>query len=225
VSSAVSHPLLASPSQSPKPASQRRPHAPAVQNAVEFGPDAHAVVHAPQVVGSVFRSWHPPEQFVSPPPHEAWHVPIEQASPAPHAFPHEPQFIGSERKFASQPSIDDVLQLPKFALHTPMTHAFELHELAAFANAQVTPHAPQFIVVLSAVSQPLVPSVSQSAKPVSQRSPHVPVVQNAVEFGPDGHAVEHMPHAPGSLFTSRHEPLQLVRPVMHDALHTPLMHA
>ena len=78
VSSAASQPLAGLPSQSPKPGSQRRPHAPVAQNAVAFGPDGQTVPHAPHAAGSFTMLRQAPLQFVSPAPHDAPHAPFEQ---------------------------------------------------------------------------------------------------------------------------------------------------
>jgi hypothetical protein len=52
----VSQPLAALPSQSPKPALQLSPHAPAAHVAVALAPAAHILPHIPQFAALVRRS-------------------------------------------------------------------------------------------------------------------------------------------------------------------------
>jgi hypothetical protein len=66
----------------------------------------------------------------------------------------------------SQPSLSVPLQLPKFALQEPILQLPVVHVGVALARVQVVPQAPQFVLVLSAVSQPFGRLESQSPKPV-----------------------------------------------------------
>ena len=66
----------------------------------------------------------------------------------------------------SQPSLSTRLQSPKFALHEPILQAPVVQAGVALARVQLVPQPPQFVGVLSAVSQPFVRLVSQSPKPL-----------------------------------------------------------
>jgi hypothetical protein len=72
------------------------------------------------------------------------------------------------------------------------------------------PHCPQFSGVLVAVSQPLLGSPSQFAKPREQVSTHLPSEQLAVDSGPNGQTMRHAPQLFGSLRVSAQAPSQQV---------------
>ena len=84
----TSQPLAASPSQSPHPASQRSPQAPAAQAPAACGRAGHATPHAPQFVADAARSTSQPlaalpSQSAKPDAHTAIaHAPAEQVAPA-----------------------------------------------------------------------------------------------------------------------------------------------
>jgi hypothetical protein len=64
---------------------------------------------------------------------------------------------------------------------------------------QTFPHAPQLLVVLSGVSQPLAAIASQLSKPMLQAArTHVPVEQEALAFA----NAQAAPHAPQLLTSS-----------------------
>lgn len=109
--------------------------------------------------------------------HEKAHAPLLQYETAPaaeHTLPQTPQRNVSFRRSASQPSAGIPLQSPRPAWHEATRHSPSPHMLVARASAHVAPHAPQFDTVRVDVSQPLVGSPSQSAKPSSQESAHTP---------------------------------------------------
>ena len=59
----------------------------------------HTFPHVPQLISSLDRSRHDPEQHPMPgshttPPHR--HSPSEQTTPEGHTFPHSPQLLGSD---------------------------------------------------------------------------------------------------------------------------------
>jgi hypothetical protein len=57
----------------------------------------------PQLLVSLARSTHAPEQSVRPVVQLATHAPLEQTLPAPHAMPQSPQLAGSSRTFTQVP--------------------------------------------------------------------------------------------------------------------------
>src|SRR6478609_9024335 len=68
-----------------------------------------------------------------------------------------------------------------------------MHTAVPFARSHVAPHAPQFASVSSAVSQPLLASPSQSAKPSRQRtSSQIPLAHDDSALG-SAHVVPHLP--------------------------------
>ena len=84
----VSQPLVALPSQLPKPVSQAAtPHAPAAHS----WPVAQAFPHAPQWVVSLARVTHEPPHTLCPLGQLSRHMPSAQSSPAPQARPQAPQ--------------------------------------------------------------------------------------------------------------------------------------
>ena len=138
---------------------------------------------------------------------------------------HAPQCVRSVAVFTSQPFAALLSHFAKPAFHVPIAHTPPApHVAPAFANAQVRPQAPQFVTLLSATSQPLAALPSQSAKPAAQRMPHVPAVQNAVEFEPATQAVPHAPHESGSVCVLRQVPEQLFRPVPHEVAQAEFEH-
>jgi hypothetical protein len=61
-------------------------------------------------------------------------------------------------------------------------------------EAHIRPHIPQLMVLVRvSTSQPLDGSMSQSARPVSQRSPHTPATQVAVEPAPEAQRIPQPP--------------------------------
>jgi len=93
-----------------------------------------------------------------------------------HATPHEPQFV-SVFVAVSHPSAEVALQSANRALQLPMAHVPVAQLGVAFGRVQATPHAPQSVSVLVAVSQPSDAVESQSPQPESQLAMlHVPPV-------------------------------------------------
>lgn len=100
----VSHPLLGSPSQSPKPALHERVHPPATHRAAWLGPAVHTVPHVPQfmTLAAVLVS-HPFAALLSQSPkpaeHVSPHVPVVHTAvafaPPAHTRPHAPQLLVS----------------------------------------------------------------------------------------------------------------------------------
>ena len=89
------------------------------------------------------------------------------------------------------------MQSPRPVLHEAMAHAPATHAIVAFETAaQVVPHPPQLVTVLSARSQPFVELPSQLPHPALQVDRHDPIEQLADAFARVGHAT---PHAPQSV--------------------------
>ena len=113
-----------------------------------------------------------PSQLAKPGLHVGEHAPAEHFVVPfgfEQAFPHEPQFE-VESRLASQPFPMRPSQLANPELHDWMLHAPEEQLPAAFAGLHGTPHAPQFVVVFSGVSQPLTGLPSQSPNPTGRCS-------------------------------------------------------
>lgn len=102
VASWASQPLVASASQSAKPASQKIPHDPATQTGDEAGRVGHATSHPPQCATSSRRCSQPfaasPSQSSKPAWQMKLHSPPAQLAfargGATHALPHSPQWSG-----------------------------------------------------------------------------------------------------------------------------------
>jgi hypothetical protein len=137
----------------------------------------HAVAHVPQWLESIatFVS-HPfvasPSQSSHPLSHAPIaHVPALQAGVAcgtRHALPQLPQFIASV-------AVSTQL-VPQTVPSQPVAHAGRPLAVAhvGAAPSQTLVHAPQCIALVSAVSQPLLASPSQSPHIASQAKPHCP---------------------------------------------------
>jgi hypothetical protein len=196
----VSHPFVALPSQSPKPAKHVGEHTPPAHEAVPFG-FVQLLPHPPQLDVLVFRlDSHPfaalPSQFAKPALHVGAHVP-EAHVVAPFAFvhvePHVPQFARFVWVFVSQPFPRLLSQFPK-----PGSHAIEQapsEQLAVpFALEHALPQLPQFDTLeLVFTSQPFVVTPSQFAKPeLHDPRMQLPEGQDALAFG----SVHAEPQAP-----------------------------
>jgi hypothetical protein len=115
----TSQPFAPLPSQLPQPALQAMLQTPAAQLAVPWLV-LHAVVHAPQCVGSVFRFVSQPfatlpSQFEYPALHVMVHVPlVHPAVPLVelHTLPHDPQLATLVLVFTSHPVSASPSQLP-----------------------------------------------------------------------------------------------------------------
>ena len=199
----TSQPVVALPSQSPRPAGQRSPQRPAVQVATPFGPDAQANPQAPQCATSeaVSRS-QPltalPSQSRNAPSQEATAqrppVQVAVARLKAQRAPHAPQCATSVAGSTSQPLAASPSQSAAPASQR-MPHTAPVQVAAARGPAaQARPQPPQCAVAPRvSTSQPLAASPSQSPRPGSQRitaqrpSRHTP--------SPDGGA-QREPQAP-----------------------------
>jgi hypothetical protein len=188
VSSGVSQPFAASPSQLPQPALHAViVHVPLAHDSEAFG-RLHGVPQPPQfmrvVIGvsqpsalAMLQSANPGLQP------ESWQVPVAQLSPAPgrsQIMPHAPQFV-SVLSGVSQPLDAVMSQLPNPELHVPRTHEPVEHDSVAFGRSHVVPHELQSASVLSIVSQPFASTASQLPRPeLHDAIAHMPVAQVAV---------------------------------------------
>jgi hypothetical protein len=112
----ASQPLLATPSQSPKPTAQRTTvHALAAHPLAATLASAHTVPQPLQLAGSITvlaqYAAGPAPQARSGEPQVVPHTPAEHTAPEPQAIPHPPQLALSVRVFTSQPSAALPLQL------------------------------------------------------------------------------------------------------------------
>ncbi len=133
VSSAASHPLAGLPSQSPKPAEQVKPHAPAAHVAVALAGMGHALPQRPQFERSSERCRHEPEQSVSPAAQTLLHTPPEHTCPDGHARPQAEQFRTSVRVSTSQPLGITPSQSARPTVHCG-THRPDMHSAMGFTT-------------------------------------------------------------------------------------------
>ncbi|MEZ4393138.1 MAG: hypothetical protein R3A48_18785 [Polyangiales bacterium] len=237
----TSHPLEASPSQSPRPALQaatvQRPatHAPLPLAGAQIAPQApqwEALVRV--FTSQPFAGL--PSQFAEPalqaptPQTPATHAPLALAGAQ--ARPQAPQLARLVRVSVSQPFIATPSQSAKPAaqLATAQRPASQL--AVALGSVQVAPQAPQCArAVLTSVSQPLVASPSQSPRPALQvATAQTPARQ--VALPPEtAHAFRHAPQCEGDTRVSVSQPLaaspsQSAKPAAQvSTRHTPPEHA
>lgn len=233
----ASQPFVAMPSQLAKPVLHVGAQLPAAHAVAPFG-FVQTVPHPPQLFRFVwvFVS-HPFEtllsQFPNPGSHAIEHAPSEQLA-VPFALlqdvPQLPQFAMLEFVFTSQPFVDTPSQFANPDEQVPSVHAPEGHDSLAFGKLQVEPHAPQFVSVLSDVSQPFAESPSQSPRPgLHVETPHTPVTQ----FGVPPAGGQTLLHTPQLLmfvlvFVSQPFaafPSQFPKPTLQAGTHTPPVHA
>lgn len=91
-------------------------------------------------------------------------------------------------KASSQPLMGLLSQLPNPPLQSPRVHVLPPeHKEAAFGKKHLLPQAPQLLVVVISVSQPLLAGLtlaSQLPKPATQEpKTHVPPAQEAEAWG------------------------------------------
>jgi hypothetical protein len=168
VVTSVSQPLLARPSQSPKPAAQRAGvHIPPAQPWAATWASAQTIPHAPQFVGSMAvlaqKAVGAVPQVASGAAQVAPHTPPEQTCPAAQLVPQAPQLAVVVRVSTSQPLLATWSQSAKPGSQAMTAHAPAAQAGVAWASRQARPQAPQCAVLaLVAVSQPLAAAPSQS---------------------------------------------------------------
>lgn len=193
--SAVSQPLAMLPSQLPKPVVQpASAHVPALHEALPLA-NEHALPHIPQCVVLLSDVSQPLAMLPSQLPKSALHDPMRQAPAAhaavplaiAHALPHIPQWATSVAVSTHAP--------PQRACPEghPLPHA--LPPQTGVAPLQRRPHIPQWVSLLSGVSQPLAAIMSQSPKPAWQTYWHCPAaLHEGTMFGRGPHDPHEPPH-------------------------------
>jgi hypothetical protein len=232
LASVTSQPLLATPSQSAKPARHAPPpHTPAAQRACWLPVIAQAVPHTPQFVAELAVSTSQPlpatpSQLPKPAAQARAHAPSTQAGAAlvcdGHRLPQRPQLVAALRRSVSQPLAASASQSPKPAAHA-MPHTPAAQVGVALAPAGHTlPHAPQWVTAVAvAVSQPLAASASQSPRPAAQASAQTPARQAGDALGPDPHGTaSQAPQRVGSLWRSTQRMPHRASPAAQSLPHT-----
>jgi hypothetical protein len=200
VRSEVSQPFTTLPSQFDQPASQVViVHMPVEQSPVARD-GAHGTPHAPQLVSVLVRVSQPFDVMPSQLPNPGRHSTSVQM-PAAHeatAFgnvqvtPHAPQFE-SVRIDVSQPSVVIMLQSSKPAAQVVTRHMPLEQSPVPLEGAHTVPHDPQSVLVVSAVSHPLIARPSQSPQLRShETTSHMPVSHDDVALGSE-HTVAQAP--------------------------------
>ena len=165
-------------------------HVPLLQTGVPVG-QVHALPQEPQLLMLVFLFVSQPltglpSQLAQPLLHTGAHTPLEQEVVPlgfTHATPQAPQLPVEVAVFVSQPFAAFASQSAKPGLHAG-THAPATHEVVPLGLTHAVPHAPQWgTVVNRLVSQPLLASPSQLAKPALHDGVHRPAVQVVGPFG------------------------------------------
>jgi hypothetical protein len=128
----TSQPLVATPSQLPKPGVQLTPQVPVVHAGAEFEPEGQEVPQPPQWRGSLAVVTHEPLQSVVPVMHASMQAPAEQSRPAPQAVPQRPQWALSVRGSTHRPPQST---WPEGQAQAPTTQLWP--------PAQAVPQAPQ----------------------------------------------------------------------------------
>jgi len=214
----VSHPLLASPSQSPHPVSHQNPHVPpGLQVADAWLGAGQAFVHDPHVAGTE-RSVSQP--FVSSPSHEA--KPASQTSSqvamaqiavawsaSAQAWAQPPQLAGSLATLVSQPFVSSPSQLSAPVLQAkPQAPVRQAGVAFGGAEEHAVLHPPQWLASASkSASQPLAGSPSQSPRLASHTKPHWPLRHVGLAYAGSAQLLAHEPQRVGSLSRSVSQPL------------------
>jgi hypothetical protein len=196
----ASQPFAALPSQLPKPVLHApSTHALAEQLAPAFA-NAQTVPQAPQFAADVVRFVSQP--FVGSPsqlPHPAaqvgTHAPAVQVvlpCALRQALPQAPQLVTVVLRFVSHPVDGSASQLPNPVVQVPSVHVPVAQLSLAFARSQTTLQPPQFVSVVTDLSQPLLELPSQLAKPTAQVGTQAPPEHVVVPFA----FVHADPHAP-----------------------------
>jgi hypothetical protein len=187
----TSQPLLASPSQLPKPDVQVMPHTPAAHVEVPFD-ELHTFPHALQFAGLVLRfASQPlvtrPSQLPNPVLQVIEQTPAVQAGAPlvePQAVVQLLQCRGSVLRSVSQPLAVWASQLPQPEKHA-MLQVPVAHVGVPWVLLQTVAQVPQWVVsALRLTSQPLLARPSQLPKPAEQLMPHTPPEQVAAPLVP-----------------------------------------
>jgi hypothetical protein len=204
----VSQPLLARPSQLPKPALQVIPQAVPLHDGVPFTLE-HTLPQVPQFC-VLFRLTQAPLQFPKPALHDATVQvpPVQAAVPfvTLQILPQVPQLFVLLVRLVSQPLLAMPSQLPKPALHEAIVHTPLTQAAVPLAELQVVPQVPQLpgsVAVFTQVPLQLV-----------WPAPHVVVVAHTplTQLWPLAQAFPHVPQLFGSVASFTQVPPQLVCP-------------
>jgi hypothetical protein len=129
---------------------------------------------------------------------------VEVAFASTHVVPQLPQllvvFSAVSHPFTALPS-----QLPHPELHVAIWHVPVEQVAVAFARLHGTPHAPQFVRLLSCVSHPFTGLPSQFPHPAGHVVEHTPETQM-----PDAHTVPQPPQLFGSVCVLTSQPFVAV---------------
>jgi hypothetical protein len=127
--------------------------------ATQVSPEAHALPHAPQLLGSLVVSLHPVEQHCSapvqagPPLQVVAHMPPLQTSPGAQETPHLPQLFGSVLT-SVQPVVAQHSSVPVQA-GPPLQVVEHMLFEQSLPGGQAMPQPPQFCESLVVFEQPV----------------------------------------------------------------------
>jgi hypothetical protein len=233
----TSQPLLATPSQSAKPAAQVNLQAAATHAGVALARAGHTVPHAPQWVALDRVSTSQPLVTAPSQSPKPWsqvataQTPRAQVGAAlagAHGRPHAPQCAVLLASTVSQPLPATPSQSAKPARHAPPPHTPAAHRACWLpVIAQAIPHTPQFVAELAvSTSQPLSATPSQLPKPASQARAQAPSTQAGVALVCGGHRLPQRPQLVAALRRSVSQPLaasasQSPKPAAQARPHTP----
>jgi len=199
----TSHPSAVDPLQFAYPERQLNPHVPPVHVGDANAALGQTFPHAAQLSGLLLvltsqPSTATPLQFPKPALQlDTAHAPAVHLGVAlgvTHAAPHAPQLRTSEFGSTSQPFVASRSQSRKSPVHATV-HAPALHAAVALARiGQTLLQRPQLRASsVKSDSQPFDDMASQSPRPATHVSEHVPVRHIAVAYGPAGHVRKHAP--------------------------------
>ncbi len=97
-------------------------------------------------------------------------------------MPHAPQLAALVCVLTSQPFAATASQFANPAPQAPSVHVPVAHDSAALARSQAVPHVPQFVSVVSDVSQPLLAFPSQLPNPAAHAGAQTAAVHAVVPF-------------------------------------------
>jgi hypothetical protein len=149
-----------------------------------------------------------------------------------HTVPQAPQWETLVPVLVSQPLAALPSQSPKPAAHIATAHWPIVQAAVALARSHRVEHEPQRLLsVLRLASQPLLGSLSQSAKPAAQVYVHAPALHPAVALGRAAQAMPQPPQWATVVCVLTSQPLpgvlsQSAKGAVHmPTAHTPLRHA
>jgi hypothetical protein len=141
----TSQPLPRSPSQSRKPTLQTKEHAPALHTGAAFARVGQTVLHAPQLLGSVWGWVQRSPHVASPAAQVARQTPAEHSCPAAQLWSQAPQLVRSLCVLVSQPLASSPSQSEKPASHPVSRQAPSVHAALPWLKRHSSPQAPQWV--------------------------------------------------------------------------------